>query len=86
MLFKVFVALNIVKIIDQFHTAWINIWIEIIGMSVILDSLSEILYCMSRQNPSYHIAYVFDILKIVLGKDAFHSRYVENMNTKEYWQ
>lgn len=76
LLFKGFVALKIVKIIDQFQTAWIDVWIEIIGMTAIYNSFSEILYCMSRQNPSYHIAYVCDILKIVLGKHVFHSRYV----------
>jgi len=45
-------------------------------MSAIHVSFSEILYCMYRQNSTYHIAYVFDILKIVLGKHVFHSRNV----------
>lgn len=45
-------------------------------MTAIHDSFSEIIYCMSRQKASSHIAYVFAILKIILGSSAVHSRYV----------
>lgn len=82
LLFKGFVAMKVVKIIDQFHIAWIDVWNEIIWMSAIHDSFSEIIYCMSRQNASSHIAYVFDILKIILGSSAVHSRYVVKQEHK----
>lgn len=45
-------------------------------MNAIQDSFSEIIYCMSRQKTSSHSAYVFDIVKIILRSNAFHSRYV----------
>lgn len=53
LLFKGFVALKIVKIRDQFHIAWIDVWNEIIWMTAIHDSFSEIIYCMSRQEHKF---------------------------------
>lgn len=51
-------------------------------MTAIHDSFSEIIYCMSRQKASSHIASVFDIWKIILGSNAVHSRYVEKYEYK----
>lgn len=45
-------------------------------MTAIQDSLPEIIYCMSRQNSSSLIAYVFCILEIILWSNAVHFRYV----------
>lgn len=53
LLFKEFVALKIVKIRDQFYIPWIDVWNEIIRMTAIHDSFSEILYCISRQEHKF---------------------------------